>query len=79
MSGNEKATVFTEYEKDVKAKSEYFLARNRIVSGLSLGILVIEAAHRSGTSVTARIAKMQNRKVFCIPHESENYRGVRNE
>lgn len=71
--------VITEYAPEVVAKSEYFLARNRIVSGLSLGLLVVEAAHRSGTSVTAKIARSQERKVFCIPHEFNNYRGVRNQ
>ena len=70
--------VITEYPPEVFAKSEYFLARNRIVSGLSLGTLVVEAAHRSGTSVTAKFAKLQNRKIFCIPHEFNNIRGIRN-
>lgn len=71
--------VITEYSPNTYTKSEYFLARNRIVSGLSLGTLVVEAAHRSGTSVTAKIAKRQGRKVFCLPHERENKHGVRNQ
>ena len=57
--------VISEYPPDIKAKSKYFLERNRIVSGLSLGVLVVEAAHRSGTSVTAKLAKTQGRKVFA--------------
>lgn len=68
--------VITEYPPKEKAKSNNFLQRNRIVSGLSLGILVIEAAHRSGTSVTARLAKKQGRKVFAIPHEINDIHGV---
>lgn len=70
--------VVTEYPPSIYAKSEQFLARNRIVSGLSLGTLVVEAAYRSGTSVTAKIAKEQGRKVFCLPHEKDNMHGVRN-
>ena len=69
--------VISEYSPNTSAKSQFFLERNRIVSGLSIGILVIEAAYRSGTSVTAAIAKEQNKKVFCIPHEMDNYHGVR--
>ena len=70
--------VISEYAPITKASSNRFLERNRIVSGLSLAILVIEAAYRSGTSVTAALAKKQGRKVFCIPHEMDNIHGVRN-
>ena len=68
--------VISEYPPDIKAKSKYFLERNRIVSGLSLGVLVVEAAHRSGTSVTAKLAKTQGRKVFALPHEIWDSHGV---
>lgn len=68
--------VITEYAPNVKAKSENFLERNRIVSGLSLGILVIEAAYRSGTSVTAKLAKQQGRKIFALPHEVNDKHGI---
>ena len=68
--------VISEYPPDIKAKSKYFLERNRIVSGLSLGILVVEAAYRSGTSVTAKLAKIQGRKVFALPHEIWDLHGV---
>lgn len=68
--------VVTEYEPKVKPRSQNFLARNRIVSGLSLGILVIEAAYRSGTSVTAKLAKQQGKEVFALPHEIHNKNGV---
>ncbi len=68
--------VVTEYPPEEKAKSQKFLERNRIVSGLALGILVIEAAYRSGTSVTAKLAKEQGKKVFALPHEVGNKHGI---
>lgn len=52
------------------------MERNRIVSGLSLGVLVIEAMHRSGTSVTSKLAISQDRKTFALPHEIWNSHGT---
>lgn len=68
--------VITEYSPKTEAKSEYFLERNRIVSGISIGVLIIEGVHRSGTSVTAKLAKIQNKKVFAVPHEIWNSHGI---
>ena len=68
--------ILSEYAPKTKAKSQYFLERNRIVSGISLGVLIIEAKYRSGTSVTARFATKQKRKVFVLPHEIEDKYGV---
>lgn len=68
--------IISEYDPEIKPKSNQFLERNRIVSGLSIGVLVIEAGYRSGTSVTARIAKKQNRKIFVLPHEINDKYGV---
>ena len=70
--------IISEYEPEVEATSEKFLERNRIVSGIALGVLVIESAHRSGTSVTARIAKEQGKKVMAIPHGIYEKTGVGN-
>lgn len=69
-------TVITEYPPNEKKTSYKCLERNRIVSGLSLGTLVIEAAYRSGTSVTADITKSEKKKVFCIPGNLENEKSV---
>lgn len=68
--------VITEYEENENADYNKFLERNRIVSGLTIGTLVIEGGHRSGTSVTANLAKSQGKKVFCIPSSLENKKGI---
>lgn len=47
-----------------------------MVSGLSIGVLVIEALYRSGTSVTCKFAKEQGKKIFCVPHNLENKYGI---
>ena len=68
--------VITEYEENVKPFSQGFALRNRIVSGLSMGVLVVEAKHRSGTAITAEFARRQGKKVFCIPHGIEEKEGI---
>lgn len=68
--------IITEYEPNVEPSSKSFLERNRIVSGLAIGTLVVEAGYRSGTSVTARITHEQGKKVFCIPSSLDNKRGL---
>ncbi|MBO5348751.1 MAG: DNA-processing protein DprA [Clostridia bacterium] len=64
--------VLSELPVDSPVQMKNFPKRNRIISGLSLGVLVIEAAYRSGTSITAKFAKAQGRKVFCIPNSIGN-------
>lgn len=68
--------IITEYNPDVEPTYNNFPSRNRIVSGLSEGVLVVEARYRSGTSITARFAKEQGKKVFCIPSNLEVTTGV---
>jgi len=69
---NSGGLVISEYEPHVKFDNTHFISRNRIIAGLSLCTVVIEAAYRSGTSITARYTFEQNKKVFCIPGNLEN-------
>lgn len=68
--------VVSEYAPSVEPSSDKFRQRNRIVSGLSIATLIIEAEYRSGTTITARYAKEQGKPVFCIPNSIENNKGV---
>ncbi len=60
--------VISEYPPGFEVTNYSFPARNRIIAGLSLGTLVIEAAEESGTLITASCALDYNREVFALPH-----------
>lgn len=72
----EHGAVITEYEPKQEPCGKQFIARNRIISGVAIGTLVVEAHYRSGTAITAKLALEQGRKLFSIPNQVDNKYGV---
>ena len=64
--------IISEYEVGVKPEKNHFPARNRIISGLSESIVIIEAKIKSGSLITANFALEQGKNVFAVPGNIDN-------
>lgn len=68
--------IISEYPPNTIPNLKNFPFRNRIISGLSMAVLVVEAKFRSGSGITARYAFNQGKEVFCLPHMLDDKNGV---
>lgn len=70
---SENGAVLTEYSSDIRPSKITFPRRNRIISGMAKGVVVVEAAQRSGATITAASALEQGRDVFAVPGRADSF------